>query len=215
MENLNITGSADISLFGTSRDDLTKSKTFDGGSMTITERAPFSVNASVYEEDEDAYINTEGNRERQWRVRPEDEEIYLGTLTYRNSFFDPIDFGDTAVGSIIDVTLDTPAQGKLRGNGNFFLDIDQEREGPETLELGFRGADPNNLELISTDNETVGVIPYRFDFIGGRVSGSSEEVDPSFTFTVLDNTSVSIDLYGRVFALDTGELPVNDGFDTF
>ena len=221
METTNLTGNIDISLWDTNVTDLTKNKTFDGGSMSITSSGQFSIDAPVYEEEEDAYTNTEGTTEWKWIPRLETTEpVYLGTLTYFNELEKPRDSSIAAVGSSLDITLDTPDQGTLVGQGvkslpaNLYFDIGFDPNGPETLTVTLRGADPNNFDFTSRDGETVGVIPYRFDFLGGLTSGSDAKPNSSFTVTVGDDSSVSIDLYGRFFALDNGDLPINNSGDT-
>ena len=210
--NIRVTPSIDF--YDSNVADLTKNKNFWGGSLTVSSPSNEDIDAPVYNIREEAYNNTRNSNgalisEWQWEVPQTDTLVSLGTVTYNNQLIDnderlpqPRDFDApisavNSSGSKLSLTINAPVEAELETN--LYFDYPNQYENPEELKIGFRGADPNSLQFKATDGG--GNLPIFFDLVGYKVAGSDRVIPISETITVPDDSSVNLELVGRVYTV--------------
>lgn len=210
--NIRVTPSIDF--YDSNVADLTKNKNFWGGSLTVSSPSNEDIDAPVYNIREEAYNNTRNSNgalisEWQWEVPQTDTLVSLGTVTYNNQLIDnderlpqPPDFDApisavNSSGSKLSLTINAPVEAELETN--LYFDYPNQYENPEELKIGFRGADPNSLQFKATDGG--GNLPIFFDLVGYKVAGSDRVIPISETITVPDDSSVNLELVGRVYTV--------------
>jgi hypothetical protein len=195
----NLKGSFDLQFWGETYNDLIDEKDYPGGNLSYLD-SQFTVNAPVYENHKDAaYENTEGNHLSAWEVPLDDTPFSLGTLTYRNDKVED-DFGGSRAnhGANFNLSLDDPIEATV--SSNFYLDITNRRDDPETIKMGFRGGDPKRLQLRSKDSGRG--LPIFLDYMGAREVGASKDTPLKYSIDVLDNTTAELELFGRLYTTD-------------
>lgn len=187
-----LSGNANVLFWGKNRDDLLVKRSFLGGNVTFTPSS-FDVTTPAYFTEVDAYENTAGGTAsiKQWTIPSGDNIVSLGKLRYRNDLL-PKDFtSEISAGATISVAVNDPIA-SLYSKAIYF-DFTNRQDGAETITMGYRAGEPKKQQF--TNNS-----PVFFDFLGAKKVGSTASSPLQYSFDVPDNTSVELELFGRVYS---------------